>query len=489
MSAFASIFYEFNLPNATTWSYFAGLLAIALFFKFGRLFSLRNWDVLTVFLLVPGLLLLQEANVFLPTGEHSTALGIARLVAGVGQAVSIPYPGLTGALAFSADAAPVLAPPSGLLWFGYLWLFCGSALFLVRCLIDLSLTARPALSPNLNLAGLAWLATALFICLTTVAIHKPVGPPGTVGKPSVAVNETQRRAEDLVKQEVPVVKALDLDTRFWVERTSAIFCHLAIVAGLVFVGWRHFQDAHAGVAAATFYLLLPYTAFHVEQVHLVLPTALIIWAVAAYRQPMLSGTLLGLAAGIGYFPALLFPLWFSFYWQRGARRFAAGAMVTSCLCLAAIALILWMYGDLAPRIDATLSQPDWLPWIQPNPATTFGFWTGVRWAGAYRIPVFIVYLAFVVATLFRPAPKNLAHLIALSAAVIIGIQFWFADQGGVYVLWYLPLLLLLIFRPNLADRQAVAITSETDWLIRLRRASGRVAAWFFHMPSPLARVP
>src|SRR5215831_7155277 len=58
----ASIFLEITLPNATTWFYFSLLLAIALFFKFSRVLSLRNWDILSLFLLVPGLLLLQEGR-------------------------------------------------------------------------------------------------------------------------------------------------------------------------------------------------------------------------------------------------------------------------------------------------------------------------------------------------------------------------------------------------------------------------------------------
>ena len=62
MFASPTVFLEFNLPNATTWFYFSFLLAVALFFKFSRLLSMRNWDVLTIFLLVPGLLLLQEAR-------------------------------------------------------------------------------------------------------------------------------------------------------------------------------------------------------------------------------------------------------------------------------------------------------------------------------------------------------------------------------------------------------------------------------------------
>src|SRR5262245_36020061 len=62
MAGPASIFWDFNLPNSTTWFYFSFLLAVALFFEFGRGPSMRNWDVVTLFLLVPGLLLLQEAR-------------------------------------------------------------------------------------------------------------------------------------------------------------------------------------------------------------------------------------------------------------------------------------------------------------------------------------------------------------------------------------------------------------------------------------------
>ena len=69
-------------------------------------------------------------------------------------------------------------------------------------------------------------------------------------------------------------------------------------------------------------------------------------------------------------------------------------------------------------------------------------------------------------------------MLALSAATLIGIQFWYADQGGVYVLWYLPLLLLVVFRPNLADRQPPTIEAETDWLRRWgRKLAGWIGRW------------
>src|SRR3954465_720919 len=113
MPPLASIFLDFNLPNPTTWFYFSGLLAVALFFKFSRLLSMRNLDVLTLYLFAPGLLLLAEE------GENH--------------------------------------------FLGYAWLLGACLYFLVRCLLDLTLIRRPALGPNLDLSGLAWLAGALFI--------------------------------------------------------------------------------------------------------------------------------------------------------------------------------------------------------------------------------------------------------------------------------------------------------------------------------------
>ena len=56
-----SIFLDFRLPNAATWFYFALFLTVALFFQFTRPLSLRNLDLLMLFLLVPGFLILQES--------------------------------------------------------------------------------------------------------------------------------------------------------------------------------------------------------------------------------------------------------------------------------------------------------------------------------------------------------------------------------------------------------------------------------------------
>ena len=60
----------------------------------------------------------------------------------------------------------------------------------------------------------------------------------------------------------------------------------------------------------------------------------------------------------------------------------------------------------------------------------------------------------------RPGPlageKNLGTLLSCSTAVMLATQFWHAHYGSLYMAWYLPLLILTIFRPNLEDRVALS---------------------------------
>jgi hypothetical protein len=345
-----------------------------------------------------------------------------------------------------------------LLSFGYIWLIAGSGYWFARCVFDLALVRRPALTPNLNLPGLAWLAAALFIFMTVVAIHRmPDVPIEQIGREPIALS----RVPEGVAAGVPQLDKAD--AKFWVERVVAMGLHLGIMVGLVLIGAVHFQDTTAGMAMACLYLLLPYTAFHVSQVHHAWPAMFLVWAIFAYRKPTLSGALLGVAAGTVFFPLLLFPLWFGFYRGRGVGRFSLGFLFSTSLALAVTGVILLSQGDLSRHLSIALSLSDWQAWKQPQ---TESIWTGAHWA--YRMPIFILYMTFVVLTMFWPRPRDLAQVIAQTAAVVIGVQFWYADQGGVYVLWYLPLLLILVFRPNLSERRPPLVNPDTDWLRRWR---------------------
>ncbi|MBI2806854.1 MAG: hypothetical protein HYX68_17890 [Planctomycetes bacterium] len=478
MPAPVSIFLDFNLPNATTWFYFSLLLAVALFFKFSRLVSVRNLDVMMLFLLTPGLLLVLATRPQPAPPEHDPGVQIAALIGSAGLANS---PGALSAQVshLTRSCGPALANPRWL-WYGYLGLLVGSIIFFGRCLFDLALAQRPALAPNLQTGGLVWLAGAFLICLLAVAyrqVERHANPLPIVPGSAAALTPLLHPAE----QNVFAVAILWRDWPAWAVAALAFAGHTTVVVLLVLIAWRHFQDLAAGMAAATFYLLLPYTGAFVGQVHHVLPMALFLGTFLVYRYPTWTGALLGLAAGATYFPVFALPIWLSFYRQNGAGRFLGAFLLSGAVCLAHVGFHLWLHGELDASINLARDAAAWQAWKSP---TTEGFWIGIHWA--YRIPVFLLFLSFVLSTTLWPAPKNLAHVIALSAASFVSLQFWGADQGGVYVLWYAPLLLLLVFRPNLQDRVAVPIDRESDWLARTIRAGIRLIRRVFKLREPAA---
>jgi len=132
-------------------------------------------------------------------------------------------------------------------------------------------------------------------------------------------------------------------------------------------------------------------------------------------------------------------------------RFGISFALAMLLSVGVLALALWWDGWRdSGRTLANIS--DWVPWKRPRAES---LWTGVH--GAYRLPIFVLFVGFLAVITVWPWPKNLSHLVAQSAAVLIGVQFWHADRGGVYVLWYLPLVLLMVFRPNLSGHEPPAI--------------------------------
>ena len=107
------------------WLFLTLLGYVTLFFKFSRIWSVRNFDLLLLFAPTPGMMRL------------------------VGHQASQPR-------------------------IAFLWLFFGSALWLTRCLIDLGLARRPLLEPNLNAAGLACLALGMLGLLVVETVSLPV---------------------------------------------------------------------------------------------------------------------------------------------------------------------------------------------------------------------------------------------------------------------------------------------------------------------------
>jgi hypothetical protein len=391
--------------NEPTWFYLSLLLILAVFFKFGRIWSVRNLDLILLLSLAPGLLLVR---------------------------------------------ATTLVPSVG-----YCFLFVISGLLLIRLLLDSVFTRRPRLEQNLNPAGMAFLCASALLFQTTKIMTE---------QPDLAAVRTVRGADELLKRHdvsasdsadpnsetgpagrllATTVVPLAGGTEVAAARTMAILSHIAVILGLIAVGRWHFSDTNLGLAMAALYLLLPCTAFDVSKVNHLLPAALIVWAVAAYRKPMVSGVLLGLACGTVFFPIFLLPIWMAFYWKRGALKFGSALVLTGAVLLSSLILT---SADSTSFKQQTLGSIDWSV-LKFKADEGVGFWG--LYDSAYRIPVFATFMILLIALTIWPQRKNVEHLLAHSTTVVVATQFWYPHQGGIYVLWYLPLMLIVTFRPRL----------------------------------------
>jgi hypothetical protein len=450
----SDILFHYYRVNPTTWFYLSSLLTIALFFKFSRVLSVRNLDLAGLILLAPGLLALEYGHFK------------------------------------ESDPARQL---------GYVWIFAVTALLMLRMLLDSAMVRRPLLESNLSLGGLVFLGASLLVfLLANVVVTAPEEDDLAVAEAATRLEarEPGLDADQLTRLGpgypllflLPQISTQRLfspdaalpaageppasgrsEVHAMTARIMAILSQVAIVFGMVVIGWRHFDNVRLGVAAAVLYLLMPYTAIHTGRVDHALPGALIILAVAAYRWPMVSGGLIGLAIGTIYYPLFLLPLWCSFYWERGIRRFTAGVVAT----LALLVLGLWF---TAPTTTVFLEQlRQMFGWVFPSAVSLRGFWSLPGNDAVFRLPVLAAFVAMMATLAIWPPRKNLGTLLSCTAAVLLGSQFWKAHDGGLFMAWFLPPLLLTVFRPNLENRVALNVL-EADWFPRFRRPPDQMAA-------------
>ncbi|MBL4883456.1 MAG: hypothetical protein JKY95_02830 [Planctomycetaceae bacterium] len=417
--------------SQTAWLFLSSMLIIAAFYRFRRVWSLRNFDLLMLLSLSPGMLMVRQ--------QEGASLG-------------------------------------------YLFLFLSTAFWSVRLFMDRYFTKRSRIDPNLNTPGMFFLGVCAFAFLMTEAITRPA-PPGsvtTVNKAeqmlnTIAPGNSKAIKKSLPKSEnssdakietsesveagptaplvaIPVVMTTSRLVRFGIveetaARVLAILAHIAIVFGLYWIGCHHFHDKTQGIAMAALYLLMPCTSFVVCEVNQVLPCAFIIWAIACYTRPLLAGVLMGFACGSMFFPVFVLPIWASFFGWKRSLRFFLGVGIVAVILAGGIALI---SADSYAFTQQTINRIDFrLLSFEAGPAEQ-GFWNSVH--PAYRIPVMVVFALLVITLTFWPWKKSLEVLLSYNAAIIVFTQFWYPQLGGAYVLWYLPLLILVVFRPRLLAR-------------------------------------
>ncbi len=536
-----SLFQYEMLP--TTWFYLSALIIIVTFFKFNRLLSIRNFDLIAVILFSPGLL-------YLAMGDN---------------------------------------------YHGYIWIYVVGFLFFCRLWLDSFLVRRPLLEPNLATSGLVFgLVTMLLFLIPSLIyyrgdrlssgrtlrleqilsirdmensqnrplsldpgylpfklfaerVNKVFTPSEAIRKEilsahpnqSVKVDPNERRnnsfvrdlsallsrtltgkpeteearvidspiadeqtdamlpfAEGIITEKfaaladefptqvplatepeetdvphqstgAPDVKTLNqmiteeenrqaLETPSQMDDTFLIILvvliQFGITAGLIIIGHCHFGNFKCGAAAALIYLLLPYVNQMTGRVDHFLPGMLLVLAVAIYRRPIFSGFLIGLAGSLIFYPFFLLPLWYSFYWKRGSHRFTIG--VVSAVLMMGLLLLFSPVSEIgyAEQLAAMFGKHS----MCVTDAT--GLWA--FFSTNYRIPVIALFMVTVFGLLIWPSRKSLANLLSCSALVMLGAQFWMGHEGGLYMGWFLPLLILTLFRPNIEDKVAESVVIE-----------------------------
>jgi hypothetical protein len=400
------------------WLMVSLLVLMTLFFKFSRVISLRNLDLFLLFALSPGMMILVEGS-----GRESDSF--------------IAYCSLLG----------------------------GSLLWLLRCLSDVGLGRRPLLEPNLNAAGLAFFGTGILILLIAETVSLPVragegrNPAETGFKPTdkqtaaASKNVALKPLEDMSKA---MIEATPLPSQLRsnppqviLSRILATISHLTIVISLIVIGWRHFLRPITGLSAAVAYAILPYTRIALVDSGQTIPAALITASIACYKRPWITGLLIGLAAG--WMPACLgiIPLWIGFYKGRKRWRFTLAGL-SLVLVSALIGIDLPDFATWVRALGARSLTETGLLFDRELPASS-SLWTGVD--PSYRLPILVAYILMAIGAFFWPIEKNLGELISMSAAMLIASQFWYLEKGGTLILLYLPLILLMMFRPNLQPKQ------------------------------------
>lgn len=466
-------FLSMDLSDPTWWAY-VGLVILAVYFRFSRFFSIRNLDLL----LLIGLSTSLTATIEFPrpqqeqaASERSSRLTSNSLQTALPLLVSLIRAGTDETRPVTPANAPVPGsrgndPPGNTHRWGAFALVVFTLLLLLRLIVDESLTRRPKLDQNLNTAGLVFLCIPAFaILMTHVAFRPP--PAGTqkmliTGKALLErrnVPATANSPEELssASENLPisptgalvgagghVVSGLAARRPEVSARILVILAHSLVLAGLLAVSRWHFSSNQIGVAMCCLYLLLPCTAASVHQLGHVLPAACLIWAFASWRRPVVSGVLLGLACGTLFFTAFLLPLWAVSYGRRASVRFLISVLAVAAVLLTTLLLI---SSDASSFTGKLMLNVNWTVYRLLDSSAFVGeVSTGQT---VIRIIMAAVFFIMLTAMTALPRQRNLEGLLANSTSLIVAAQMWYPDDIGRYVLWYLPLLLLVIFRPRL----------------------------------------
>ena len=222
---------------------------------------------------------------------------------------------------------------------------------------------------------------------------------------------------------------------------AAVAFDLACVAGLWLAG-RRLRGPSFGLLLAYLWVMFPFTLLVANSgANDALVGALVLAALLCAGRPVARGALAVLAGLTKFAPLALVPL---FVTAGGGRlRSALGALAAGLLVMAPVAV-----GDgLGTFADRTLG-------FQGERESPFSVWGLYELPDGLRIAVTLAAAGLAVVVAVVPARRDEVTIAALGAAVLIALQLALEHWFYLYLVWFLPLLLIAVLTPAVAGGSA-----------------------------------
>jgi hypothetical protein len=212
---------------------------------------------------------------------------------------------------------------------------------------------------------------------------------------------------------------------------AAVAFDALCVLGLWLLG-RRIRGPWLGALLAYLWVAFPFTLLVANSnANDGLVGALVIAGLLALAHPVARGATVAAAGLTKFAPLALAPLFVTY--RRGLAVSAAAFAATSTLALAPVAL----GGDLSTFYERTLAfQND-----RGSPFSIWGYYGGLD-AVQNAVKLAAIVLAVVVA--FVPRRRDVVTVAALAAAVLIAVQLAVDHWFYLYLVWFLPALLVAL---------------------------------------------
>jgi hypothetical protein len=243
-------------------------------------------------------------------------------------------------------------------------------------------------------------------------------------------------------------------------KAAAIAFDLLTMIGLLVLG-RRLRAGPAGwglgVALAYAWAANPYTLYVMQSnandsaVAMLLVLALVVMA-----SPVLRGAAIALAVAAKFSPAALVPLIARGTGARPSARRLLTFAAAAAAVLAATFLPFVPHGGFRAMYDSTIGYQ----LARESPFSAWGLEHGLEPLHTV-LKIGAVLLALAVAVV--PRRRSLPQVAALGAAVVIAAQLVITHWFYLYVVWFLPLVLVALFAPlALRGREALGPGLELD---------------------------